>query len=150
MSTRLLSLLIFICNEGATIITLTTDPFSMGTFCPRPVNITCTGSESTFTFIWKNGSTQFALYAFQSTHTFPQTLDSPLPGVAAKVTSANSAGVGLINIVSTLFVEDVSVLNGYSIYCEEGGGVRSGELNIDVETQGLFKNQITDTYTIDT
>ena len=116
---------------------LTTDPFSMGTFCSRPVNITCTGSESTFTFNWKNGSVDIARYGFFSDQTFPYplTLVTPLQGVTAEVTNATSFG-SVINIVSTLFVEDVSVLNGYSIYCQDGSGVRSRELNINVEPQG--------------
>ena len=117
-------------------MTLTTDPFSMGTFCPRPVNITCTGSESTFTFIWKNGSVDIAVYGFQSAHTFPQTFSTHFQGVIAEITDATSAGIGLINIVSTLFVVDVSVLNGYSIYCQDGAGARSRELIINVEPQG--------------
>ena len=128
---------------GVASLTLTANPFSMGTFCPRPVNITCTGFELSHIFLWKNGSVDMVEYSFRSAHvgSFPRpvSLEVPLQGVAAEVTTATpSIDIPTaIDIVSTLFVEDVSVLNGYSISCEDEAGARSRELNISVQFQGL-------------
>ena len=123
-------------------MTLTTDPISMGSFCPRPVNITCTGSEISIAFLWKNDSVDIVEYNYRSSHegSFPRpvSLEVPLQGVTAEVTTATpSLNIPTtIDIVSTLFVANVSVLNGYSISCEDGLNARSGELNIRVQLQG--------------
>ena len=125
-------------------MTLTTEPFSMGltSFCPRPVNITCTGYEISTTFLWKNGSVEVVEYNYRSEHedSFPRpvSLEVPLQGVTAEVTRLTRATLSstTIDIVSTLFVANVSVLNGYSISCEDNLGRRSEELNIRVQPQG--------------
>ena len=123
-------------------MTLTTEPFSMGSFCPRPVNITCTGSELSSTFLWKNGSVELVEYSYQSSHegSFPRpvSLKVPLQGVTAEVTTATSSirNPTAIDIVSALFVVNVAVLNGYSISCEDGLGARSDELDISAKPQG--------------
>ena len=128
--------------SGVPSLTLTTNPFSTGTFCPRPVNITCTGSGISTTFLWKNGSVDLVDYSYRSAHegSFPRpvSLEVPLQGVTAEVTTASPSlnSPTTIDIVSTLFVANVSVLNGYSIYCEDGLNARSGELNIRVQPQG--------------
>ena len=127
---------------GAPSLTLTTDPFSMGSFCPRPVNITCTGSEISTTFLWKYGSVNLVDYSYRSTHegSFPRPLSLPvhLQGVTAEVFIATPSinNQAAIDIVSTLFIEDVSVLNGSSIFCEDGLGARSEEFDISVQFQG--------------
>ena len=123
-------------------MTLTTNPFSMGSFCPRPVNITCTGSEMPGFFFWKNGLVDMVEYGYRLSHegSFPRpvSLEVPLQGVTAEITTATPSlnNPIAIDIVSTLFVADVSVLNGYSIYCEDILGRRSRELNIRVQPQG--------------
>ena len=123
-------------------MTLTTNPFSMGSFCPRPVNITCTGSEISTSLFWKNGSVCLVNYGYQSSHegSFPRSvsLTVPLQGVTAEVTTAtpSSSNQAAIDIVSTLFVANVLVLDGYSISCEDGLGARSGELDISAKPQG--------------
>ena len=129
---------------GVPILTLTTSPFSMGTFCQRPVNITCTGSEISFTFLWKNGLIDIASYGYRLSHegSFPRpiSLEVPLQGVTAEVTTARLlSSLTVIDIVSTLFIEDVSVLDGYSVSCEDGVGIRSVEVNITVTSQGRLK-----------
>ena len=123
-------------------MTLTTNPFSMGSFCPRPVNITCTGSEISPTLLWKNGSVDLADYGYRSVHegSFPRPIspEVPLQGVTAEVaTEAPSINnPTAIDFVSNLFVVNVAVLNGYSISCEDGLGSRSGELDISAKPQG--------------
>ena len=121
---------------------LTTEPVSMGSFCPRPVNITCNGTEISTTFLWKNGSVELVNYGYQSSHngSFPRPLSLlvPLQGVTAEVFIAtpSTSNRAAIDIVSTLFIEDVSVLNGSSIFCEGGLGARSEEFDISVQFQG--------------
>ena len=123
---------------------LITNPFSMGTFCPRPVNITCTGSEISLTLFWRNGSIDIASYGYRLSDAgpFPRSLslEVPLQGVTAEVTTAtpSSSNQAAIDIVSALFVANVAVLNGYSISCEDGVGIRSEELNIRVQSQGCL------------
>ena len=135
----ILTVAMYYCHEGSPSLTLTTNPFSKGSFCPRPVNITCTGSEVSFTLVWKNGSDDIMYYIYRSSDDFPYHLSLlvPLQGVTSEVTTATlSIRSHSIDIVSTLFVANVSVLNGYSISCEDGLGVRSGELNISAKPQG--------------
>ena len=121
---------------------LTTEPFSMGAFCPRPVNITCTGSELSVIFLWKNGSVDLVEYGYrlsdESDFPLPVILEIPLQGVTAEVTTArlSLSNPTAIDIVSKLFVMNVAVLNGYSISCEDGLGARSGELDISAKPQG--------------
>ena len=123
-------------------MTLTTQPFSMGTFCQGPVNITCTGSEISNHFFWKNGSVDLVEYIYRREHegSFPRpvSLKVPLQGVTAEVTTAtpSSNNPTAIDIVSTLFVANVSVLNGYSISCQDGLDTGRGELDISALPQG--------------
>ena len=134
---------------GVPSLILTTEPFSMGSFCPRPVNITCTGTEISTVLLWKNGSVELVEYGYRSTHngSFPRTviLEVPLQGVTAEVTTATLSSTA-IDIVSTLFVVNVSVLDGYSISCEDNLGRRSEELNIRVQPQGWLINYCVYTY----
>ena len=110
----------------------------MGSFCSRPVNITCTGSEISTVFLWKNGSVEIVVYGYRPTHAFPRSvnLEAPLQGVTAEVTTARLSNENAIHIVSTLLVANVSVLNGYSISCGDSVGRSSEELNITVQSQG--------------
>ena len=123
-------------------MTLTTNPFSMGSFCPRPVNITCTGSEISPILIWKNGSVDIVDYGYRPSHEgsfpLPISLEVPLQSVTAEVATATPSisNPTAIDIVSNLFVANVAVLNGYSISCEDGLGTRSGELDISAKPQG--------------
>ena len=123
-------------------MTLRTDPFSMGSFCPRPVNITCTGSELSTTFLWKNSSVEIVGYSYRSEHegSFPRpvSLAVPLQGVTAEVTTATPSlnNPTAIDIVSTLFVANVSILNGYSITCDDLLGSRMEGIKISVQFQG--------------
>ena len=120
----------------------------MGSFCPRPVNITCTGSELSTTFLWKNGSVEIVDYGYRAAHEgffpLPVSLEVPLQGVTAEVTTATPSisNPTAIDIVSTLFVANVSVLNGYSISCEDVLGERRREINISVQPQGWLKSTV--------
>ena len=132
-------------HVGVPSLILATEPISMGSFCQlRPVNITCTGSELSTTFLWKNGTVDLVEYNYRLVHegSFPRpiSLEDSLQGVTAQVTTAapSLSNPTAIDIVSTLFISNVSVLDGYSISCEDGAGVgtRSRELNITVKPQG--------------
>ena len=123
---------------GASYFSLTSSPFSMGSFCERPVNFTCIGSEVTASLFWiLDDGMVIADYAFRSTD-FPVSLsiNIPIQGVTAEVTDASVVSTGIIDIVSTLFIEDVSVLNGQSVHCESGSGNPGNKLNISIVSQG--------------
>ena len=128
----------FTSSLGASYFNLTSSPFSMGSFCKRPVNFTCIGSEVTSSFFWiLDDGMAIADYAFRPSD-FPVSLslNNPIQGVTAEVTVASLVSTGIIDIVSTLFIEDVSVLNGRSVHCEDGLRNPSNKLNMSIVSQG--------------
>ena len=125
---------------GAPSLTLTTNPYSMGSFCSRPVSIICTGSEISFTFVWKNGSDDLASYSYHNDHIFPRSMSImvPLGNITFEINNATSVIHQKVDIVSTLIVPNIIVLDGYLIYCKDALNLRSRELHISAQHQGTY------------
>ena len=112
-------------------------PQTLGTYCPGPVIFTCVGTGIIPSLFWRvNGST-VANYAFESSHTFPRSLNinPPLDDVTVEI--VNASGLSTINVTSVLNVTDVLVLNGASLHCADVQ-IESDTLLIDVDTLRKF------------
>ena len=87
---------------------------------------------------WIVNNTAIATYVLHD-HTFPLpvSVNPPLDGVMVQVisVSANPNAVNTIDITSELTVNDVSVLNGASLQCEES---RSGSNILTIQVDITF------------
>ena len=100
-------------------------------FCPGPVNFTCVGTEIGPSFFWVVNSDRVVNYAFRSTDTFPLPLDViMLDGVEAEVSRASVDQDGLVSITSVLRVNNISVLNGATLRCEDVTPRASETINV--------------------
>ena len=104
---------------GVKTLSLTSRPQSSGVYCPGPVTFTCVGTEIG-TLFWVVNDRTLAAYAYRSDDEFPMTLPliSTPAGAIVQITDASSE-MNLLNVTSTFTVDDVTVLNGSSVQCEE-------------------------------
>ena len=128
-TTLQLQLYLRICavvSDAATHLVLTSRPFSSGTFCPGPAVFTCNATMTSIEGVlyWSLSNIRISEYSFNSRDRYPLnlTLTSPnnihinlIQVVSASVTQNRS----IIEVVSTLSVSDVSVLNRMSLHCED-------------------------------
>ena len=117
-------------------LVLTSVPSSSEPYCPGPVLFTCSATDIAPTHCWKLNDTSIGEYSFSFTYQYPLdlTVTSPLID-SIKVISATLDGNSL-DIISTLRVSDVSVLNGSAIHCEDLVQRESNEANISVVSLG--------------
>ena len=113
---------------------LTSD--SPGPFCQGPVVFTCNATNIAVVLHWVMDDVRISSYTFNPMDTYPLnlTVTSSLPAWI-QVTSA-SFNVYTINVVSTLSISDVSVLNGSSLHCEDQLFVESNSTDVNVIAQG--------------
>ena len=91
----------------------------------------CTATEISGQLSWQIDGMTVTRYLHSDNDTFPHTLSPPpFQGVMALV-SAFSATSKAFNATSLLLVEDIHVLNGSRIQCENSMAV-SNEINITV------------------
>ena len=89
---------------------------------------TCTGTGITIVIEWRlNNNSVISVYRFERGHTFPRNVplfpEVPVSdnAVVVQVTNATeNVGTGTVNIISTLNISDVSLLNGSSLRCNDG------------------------------
>ena len=107
-------------------------------YCPGPVLFTCNATDISAVLRWELNDNSIGEYTFYSMDGYPLdlTVTSPLID-SIKVISATLDGNSL-DIASTLRVSDVSVLNGYSIHCEDLLGRESSETIVSVISPGSY------------
>ena len=117
-------------------LVLTSDPSSSsGPFCGGPVVFTCTATDISIILEWQLNGSVISDYRFVPGQDFPQnvSLRSQAPAVTVQVTNATGiAGTSSANIISTLSVSNVSILNGFSLHCQDGLFVPSNTKDIVV------------------
>ena len=105
-----------------------------GTFCPGPVQFTCVGIATSVILEWTLEGVRIGTYIFHFEDEFPQDLSvmwTSLQIDSIQIVNASQVGLG-INIVSTLSVSDVSILNGSSLQCQDGLGHESNAIVFNV------------------
>ena len=83
---------------------------------------TCTGTGTSIILEWQLNDSVISIYIFEFAHIFPQSvpLTPQAPAVVIQIISAHINVGSTVNIVSTLSVSDVTIVNGSSLYCEDG------------------------------
>ena len=79
-------------------------------------------------------------YTFQFSHTYLYDLESGIPGVEIRVANATIVDGNSIDVISTLTVMNVSILNGSSLQCKDNFGVSSAIINITAVSLGIIYN----------
>ena len=98
----------------------------------------CKGTEIAIVFEWQLNNSNIVQYTFNDSHSFPRSVpvDSlSYPGVEIQIVDATRTG-SLINICSTLTVNDISLLNGSSLHCADVIGNPNRMIDILVEPLG--------------
>ena len=98
----------------------------------------CKGTEVAIVFQWQLNNSNIVQYTFNDSHTFPRSVpvDSiSYPGVEIQIVDATVNG-SLIDICSTLTVNDISLLNGSSLHCVDATGNPNRTIDILVEPLG--------------
>ena len=109
---------------------------SRETFCPGQMVFTCTATDISVLFRWELDDISICSYAYRSTHVYPLnlTVSSALID-SIQIISATVDGNSL-DLVSTLRVSDLSVLNGSSLHCEDALQRESNAIDIVVSSIG--------------
>ena len=109
-------------------------------FCPGPVVFTCNGTGISVVLNWKLNGNTISMYTFRTSHVFPQSLAVLSPShqidSVQVVSAAVQAGSNGLDIVSTLSVTDVSILNGTSLQCADQLLRESNVINVVVIARG--------------
>ena len=112
-----------------------------GAFCDGPTVFTCVGNSISTSFGWiLNDTAELTLYTFEPFHTYPYDLESITSGVRIQVANATLSGVNSLNVISTLTVMSVSVLNGSSLHCADNFGASSATINITTVSLGVVSH----------
>ena len=89
---------------------------------------------------WTLDDVVISTYIFMSGHDFPRNLTVMMTALqidSIQVVNASQVGLG-INIVSTLSVSDVSILNGSSLQCRDSLNHESNVIDVVVTLKGAF------------
>ena len=104
------------------------------------MDFTCNATGISVVLFWKLNNQSIASYTFLTdSHRYPHSLNLTinLPGTNATVNSATTFGAGnSINVVSTLSVSNVAVLNGGTIQCQDNFRGKSNKINTGTDLQG--------------
>ena len=120
-------------------LTLTSQPQTSGTYCPRPVTFTCVGTQIAPSLFWRVNGSNVVTYVFQQDHNFPLTLNinPPLDGATVEIHNAsiNPPGSITIDITSVLTVVNASVLSAANLQCATSSGLnrQSNTLLVEVD-----------------
>ena len=127
---------------GAALLSLTSQPETTGRFCPGPVTFTCVGTEVNSSVSWLVNGSSVVTYEYQSNDTYPliPSVDPSLDGVIATVSSAstNPSVTNRFNVISTLSVSDVSILDKTALHCQDASGDTSETLDIQIGLLGMY------------
>ena len=109
---------IFSSPANAQLLSLTSSPQLNGSICPGPIEFTCVGTQVPTTLDWRLNGTIRGNFTFRGdTRPVSISLNPPIPGVMAQVTSVSTARGGVtMNITSTLS-GGASALDGSSVNC---------------------------------
>ena len=111
-------MMLFSSPANAIFLSLTSSPQLIDPICPGPIEFTCVGTGLPFILQWILNGTIYGRHLFEgNTSLVNITLNPPIPGVMAQVTSLsqNQDNVS-INITSTLS-GGTSILEGSSVEC---------------------------------
>ena len=100
------------------------------------------GTELDNSVSWLVNGSSVGSYEYQSNDTYPQDLsvDPSLDGVTAIVSSAstNPSVTNRIDVLSTLSVSDVSILDKTALHCQDASGDTSETINIQIGLLGTY------------
>ena len=118
-------------------LVVTSVPSSSEPYCPGPVLFICNATDI-ININWELNDTSIGEYRFSIMDRYPLNLTVTSPLIdSIQVISATILYVNSFDIVSTLRVSDVSVLNGSSIHCEDQLGRESNEAIVTVVSPGI-------------
>ena len=109
---------IFSSPANAQLLSLTSSPQLNGPICPRTIEFTCVGTRVPIVLDWILNNTLHGRYTYKrDTRPVNITLNPPIPGVMAQVTSVSPYEDSVsMNITSTLS-GGASALDGSSVQC---------------------------------
>ena len=118
LAATVIFIVFFSSPANAQLLSLTSSPQLNGPICPGPIEFTCVGSQVPIFLNWTLNDTVRGTYLFiGNTTPVSITLNPPIPGVMAQVTSVSPNEDGVtINVTSTLS-GDTSALDGSSVQC---------------------------------
>ena len=104
------------------------------------MQFTCVGTATGILFHWTLDGVRISTYVFDFGHEFPRDLFVRSTSLIDSIQIVNASLVGSgINIVSTLSVSDVSILNGSSLLCQDTLGHESNAIAFNVIVKGTYE-----------
>ena len=100
------------------------------------------GTEVDSSVSWLVNGSSVATYQYQSTDVYPLVLTSTVdPSSTTTVSSAstNPSVTNTFDVVSTLSVSDVSILDKATLHCQDASGSVSDPLNIQIGPLGMSR-----------
>ena len=118
-------------------LVLTSVPSSPEPYCPGPVLFTCNATDIAIILHWELNNNIIGEYAFNLMDIYPLDVTVTSPLIHSIQVISATVNVNSLDIISTLRVSDVSVLNGSSIHCEDSLGRESNKASISVASLGI-------------
>ena len=125
---------------------LTSEPSLSQPVCQGSLRVifTCTGIDVPSVISWQLNNATISSFAYADTRdasiSYPleRPIMPPLPGVVMKVVTAtvNSLSSNSIDVVSTLNISDLSVLEGLPLHCQGSFGRRSNTIDTEADYIG--------------
>ena len=135
------SLIFSVAGAVPSLVVTSVPASSSEPYCPGPVLFTCNATDISAVLRWELNDNSIGEYTFDQTDRYPLdlTVTSPLIDSIQVISATRDENSNSLDIISTLRVSNVSVLNGTSVHCEDSLGRESNEAIISVVSLGIFR-----------